>query len=209
MLRLFVFLFVGMIVSPLTAAVLDLPERLDHTQYAQADKLMDQVVKRYERSRQLYLKQGPQSFATTLSDKIPFDHQKEIMQMLSKLPELPTLKHTEGNITFTFGDEKTLNFSNYEAVLGIFRDGKYNRRYNFNSSPKENWDSFQQKTKEKLSFIQLFKSLNFLILPSAYAQEYKTDDTAVLSVGAVTGAVVIGPLFGFYPKDYGAGGGHQ
>ncbi len=207
--RLFVFLFVGIFISHPAFALLDLPERLDSTQYRQADKLMQQVVQRYERSRKLYNEQGPQAFASTLSDKIPFDHQKEIMQMLTKLPELPTLAHTEGKITFNFESGKTLNFSNYEVVLGKFVDGKYNKRYNFNSSPKENWDSFQQKSKEKLSFLQIFESINFLILPPANAQEYKIDDTAVISVGSVTGVVVLGELFGVRPKSFGAGGGHQ
>jgi len=209
MLRLFAFLFVGIFLSPLSHAILDLPERLDEMQYVQADKLMQQVVQRYERSRKLYMQQGPQSFASTLSDKIPFDHQKEIMQMLTKLPELPTLAHTKGKITFTFENEKVLNFSNYEVVLGKFVDGKYNKRYNFNSSPKENLESFRQKTKEKLTFSDVFKSLNFLFFPIAQAQEYKTDDTAVISVGSLTGVVVLGELFGVRPKSFGAGGGHE
>jgi hypothetical protein len=209
--RLSTCLFLSAIFSAPASAALNLPERLEHAQFTQAEKLMQEVVHRYERARINYTQKGPQAFVNALSDKISYEHKKELMQMLSKLPELPTLSMTNKTITFSLEDEKPLSFDVYEVVLGKFKSGKFNKAYNFNSSPKENLEVFQLKDKEQeymgAHFLDRF---DFIFLPRAQAQsKTKAYYPGIAATGSLIGVTVLPSLFRIYPDDYNAGGGHN
>ncbi|MEZ4816006.1 MAG: hypothetical protein R3A80_12535 [Bdellovibrionota bacterium] len=185
-----------------------LPDVLEKGDLEKALPLMQNVVDRYERARKAYRKKGPQFYVDSLSEKLSKEDKKEILQLLSKLPELPHLSIKAEELVFEFEDQSVLNFKIADVILGKFKSDGFSKRYNFNLSPGENWKAFQVKNKPKdYSYRYLLDALKEFLLPRAYAYSKISRDIGLVSVGALTQAVVL-PRLGYVDYAPRAGSNH-
>lgn len=189
--------------TPLFAKV-QIPDFLEQGQLQKALPAMQEVVLRYERARKHYLEKGPEAFVNSLSEKLKVEEKRELIQLLSKLPELPKVSLQNDILNFDFESGKRMEFKVAEVILGRFNSGNYSKRYNFNASPKENWDAL--KIKEKKDTLSAFqKFLDSVFFPMAFANDATGRDIGVVTIGSLTGIVVL-PKLGYV--DYSPQGGH-
>lgn len=179
-----------------------LPETLEDDHLKRAKPLMNEIVLRFERARKEYNKKGPQAFVDSLSDKITTEDKKEIVQILAKLPELPQAKFAEQVLTLNFENGKSYEFQLADVIMGKFKSGTYNKKFNYNLSPKENLEIFNLKD-EKKSYSNLFDQiLRSVFIPLSYASSIKEGrDAAVISIGTTIKAHTLAPLgFVYYGR---------
>lgn len=196
-------ILLSFLLASLSYGKVQLPDYLEKGDLEKGIALMEGVVNRYERARTLYNKKGPEAFVNSLHEKLSEEDKKDILQMLVKLPELPKLSLKKDTLYFEFENVQRLEFKVSDVILGRFNSGNFSKRYNFNLSPKENWELLKVKN-NKSALLKLFKELEHFALPLAYTSGIAPGrDVGIVTIGSLTHILILPKLgyVSFGPQD--------